>query len=727
MAQDLLAYFLMLVFCIPYIVIYFGPLSFCFINRLQNPKRKQMMWKLMGCLWVIGFNCFYALPGCVYAVLCPRGLCAVSPMHRRMEGTDAIIANAIWFVVAMPIAFWTSHYPPNRDRLIRAVDEAADVASFYKLLREPLPVSAENCVVTTDPENADRLVFEEPRETEVGAAPAGKQVYGEVNHPMLVLNAIEVLVWYLIAYYLGVVLLFAISFLIVYFVTMLVNHTDVGVWLVLWFLVTQVWAIALAWLTNIWWTARQQARAAEPVAPEPANQARPTPKELNRRFASWVEHDSQSAGTVLFSSLGIWLSPHLPSALIIYALGMPIRAAFLTVTYSVALGLTFGVMSLPILGAALLLIKGRRFAAQILFGSKFFVCSVAFIGEAAVMLERGASGYPIALMFLLAVGYCLTMSVCLFPRFHSWRVCVATVLININGEALIWGMYYYAKQRSCSDGKCRSETQTRQQNFMLFCTLVGAFTSPIALIELKYRATLKRAHEMTRADASSYDEIWKTFVADESKLKALSGLVDAYKAAMADAERRSKRQAAASVGALFEEAHALQPLVVAKAEAIGGDAGVAYGSTKTVARAFQKAWRSYGGDYRRLCDVVRVSIAFETIEELMACLERIAADDELELIPQGLEKCRFDPDFAPYGGQFVGYRDLQLGATFRSEATRKRGLDQHVVEIQLHLRVFEAIKKGNVTVGLPVATNLADLRMGSGHRTYVACRNLRCS
>ena len=47
-------------------------------------------------------------------------------MHRRMEGTDAIIANAIWFVVAMPIAFWTSHYPPNRDRLIRAVDEAAD-------------------------------------------------------------------------------------------------------------------------------------------------------------------------------------------------------------------------------------------------------------------------------------------------------------------------------------------------------------------------------------------------------------------------------------------------------------------------------------------------------------------------------------------------------------------------------------------------------------------------
>ena len=81
------------------------------------------------------------------------------------------------------------------------------------------------------------------------------------------------------------------------------------------------------------------------------------------------------------------------------------------------------------------------------------------------------------------------------------------------------------------------------------------------------------------------------------------------------------------------EAYALQSLVLAKAEAISGEAGVAYGSTKTVARAFQKAWRSYGGDYRRLCDVVRVSIAFETI--VTACLERIVADDELELVPAG--------------------------------------------------------------------------------------------
>ena len=283
---------------------------------------------------------------------------------------------------------------------------------------------------------------------------------------------------------------------------------------------------------------------------------------------------------------------------------------------------------------------------------------------------------------------------------------------------LIFGLFYAKRQM---DVRCAF--------YLLACLLSGNIVKGIVLTELKYRATLRRAHEMTRADAKSYDEVWKTFVADETKLKALSGLADAYKAAMAGAEKRSKRQAVPSVGDLFEDAFALQSLVLAKAEAIGGDAGaVVYGSTKTVARAFQKAWRSYAGDYRRLCDVVRVSIAFETIDELTACLERIVADDELELVPQGLEKCRFDPEYDPYAGQFVGYRDLQLGARFRSEATRKQGLDQHVVEIQLHLRVFEAIKRGHVTVGLPVhTTNLADWRMGSGHRTYVSCRNLRCS
>ena len=504
------------------------------------------------------------------------------------------------------------------------------------------------------------------------------------------------------------------------------SRMDVGIWCGIWFVLTQAWGVTLGVLAERV-TARWHSQAAEPVAPKPAaDQTRPTPKQLNRKFASWVEYDTQSTHAVLFSSLGLWLSPHMSSGLIFSSMFV----LWIPAVCQKIICLAFGLLGLGTLSTGLLLFHGRKFAARILFA---FVCGcilLACVAQATVMLKRGASGYLIAPMF--SSGVCLGVGwgfVCLFPRFHSFRIFTASFVLNWYVGALFSGLYFAKRYPgTCPDGKCSSETEARQAAFTFYCRMAAFQVSICLLFELKYRATLRRAHEMTRADASSYDEVWKTFVADESKLKALSGLADAYKAAMAGTEKRSKRQAAPSVGALFDEAYALQPLVVAKAEAISGDAGVAYGSTKTVARAFQKAWRSYGGNYRRLCDVVRVSIAFESVDELTACLERIVADDELELIPQGLEKCRFDPEYDPYAGQFVGYRDLQLGARFRSEATRKQGLDQHVVEIQLHLRVFEAIKRGHVTVGLPVhTTNLADWRMGSGHRTYVSCRNLRCS
>ena len=543
----------------------------------------------------------------------------------------------------------------------------------------------------------------------------------------LVCKGIGFLLCYGLVYAIGEFFIFIIYAIVYAAATAAKVRMDVGIWCGIWFVLTQAWGVTLGVLTVR--VTRGHLQVAAPVAPKPANLARPTPKELNRRFASWVEYDSQSAHAVLFNSLGMWLSPHFPTGLMFFSVMMVLMLPGLSLNYSGAFCLAFGVMSLPVLGTALLLFHGRRFTARILFAFANWGVSLACIGEAAVMLARGRSGYLIATLLLIAVCFGVVMGVfvCLYPRFHAWRITTASFLIHWYAQALVTGIYF-AKRLDCPDGKCTPQSEVRRLAFGSMCSMAALTISIIVLVELKFRATLRRAHEMTHADASSYDEIWKTSVADESKIKALLGLADAYKAAMAGAEKRSKRQVAASVGDLFEEAYLLQPIVLAKADAISGDAGVVYGSTKTVARAFQKAWRSYGGDYRRLCDVVRVSIAFETIDELTACLERIVADDELELVPQGMEKCRFDPEYDPYAGQFVGYRDLQLGARFRSEATRKQGLDQHVVEIQLHLRVFEAIKRGHVTVGLPVnTTNLADWRMGSGHRTYVSCRNLRCS
>ena len=104
-------------------------------------------------------------------------------------------------------------------------------------------------------------------------------------------------------------------------------------WCVLWFLVRQAWAVALAWLIDMW-TARRRAGAAARGPKAGGGQARLSPKAAEQRFASWVEYSSESAHAVLFSSLGMWLSPHFPTILIILSLLiMVFLAAMLSLTH----------------------------------------------------------------------------------------------------------------------------------------------------------------------------------------------------------------------------------------------------------------------------------------------------------------------------------------------------------------------------------------------------------
>ena len=158
------------------------------------------------------------------------------------------------------------------------------------------------------------------------------------------------------------------------------------------------------------------------------------------------------------------------------------------------------------------------------------------------------------------------------------------------------------------------------------------------VVEYKYRETLKRARALAGDDARLYDDIWATLRTQHQIDGAVGGLVEAYRAAMAIDEKRPKRQPAATVGKLFDEAGAIYPLISAKLSTLLG--AEVKGNVKTVGRAFQKAWRSYGGDHRRLCDVSRASATCYTIEELTACLNKIAADPEIALLPQGMGKCR---------------------------------------------------------------------------------------
>ena len=126
---------------------------------------------------------------------------------------------------------------------------------------------------------------------------------------------------------------------------------------------------------------------------------------------------------------------------------------------------------------------------------------------------------------------------------------------------------------------------------------------------------------------------------------------------------------------------------------------------KAEARALQKVFRSYRGDWRRLGDLCRTSLVFSTIPQIEACLRAIGADAELQVLHVGDAKMRLREGFdaAALSG---GYRDIQLCVRLDSAEARARGVHEHLAEVQLHFAPIIALKSGG------------------GHKSYVLCRNL---
>ena len=126
---------------------------------------------------------------------------------------------------------------------------------------------------------------------------------------------------------------------------------------------------------------------------------------------------------------------------------------------------------------------------------------------------------------------------------------------------------------------------------------------------------------------------------------------------------------------------------------------------KTEARALQKVFRTYYGNWRKLCDLCRASIVFDDIESMTGCLRALAGDPEVEILRGSHSKMRLREDFdaATLTG---GYRDIQLTVRLNSAESRNRQVHEHVAELQLHL------------------APLYNLKTGGGHQNYVMCRNL---
>ena len=98
----------------------------------------------------------------------------------------------------------------------------------------------------------------------------------------------------------------------------------------------------------------------------------------------------------------------------------------------------------------------------------------------------------------------------------------------------------------------------------------------------------------------------------------------------------------------------------------------------------------------------RRSIVFDTVKEVAACLNAIAADEEVDVVRV---KNRLDPAYdSKMSG---GYRDVNLNLRLLNPVAAELGAAGHICEVQLLLRPFEQLKGD------------------AGHRNYVMFRNLR--
>jgi hypothetical protein len=246
-------------------------------------------------------------------------------------------------------------------------------------------------------------------------------------------------------------------------------------------------------------------------------------------------------------------------------------------------------------------------------------------------------------------------------------------------------------------------------NFSSVAVLAPAFAGIGAYLWAGRTRALAKARRMAAEDAARYTQLWEQRLLPTAGFReALLSLEGAWREVQGGALRPPKRQLSApSLHALLTQADELNDLLQAKLHDVCAAHGGEHHAcgVKGEARALQKVFRSYRGDWRRLGDLCRTSLVFDAIPQLEACLRAISADTELEVVKAGDAKMRLREgyDAVKLSG---GYRDVQLCVRLKSTEARTRGVHEHLCEVQLHFAPIIALKSGG------------------GHKTYVHRRNL---
>ena len=224
---------------------------------------------------------------------------------------------------------------------------------------------------------------------------------------------------------------------------------------------------------------------------------------------------------------------------------------------------------------------------------------------------------------------------------------------------------------------------------------------------LGWSAGVEQANKLTEQDATQYTRLWQSYISQPGFQEALTNLWTSWQAVQAKAVVVPKMQTASSLCRLFIQADQLNDLIGYILFALSNRFGGEFYNcqTKKTNRALQKVFRSYQGDWRKLCDLCRCSIVFYDTISLAAFLQAVSQHPELVVVKASDDKMRLRENFD--AGISGGYRDIQLSMKLINAQTRTMGIHDHIAEVQIHLDAIFRQK-----------------RDGGGHHIYVKARNL---
>mmetsp|Transcript_47463 Transcript_47463/g.74169 ORF Transcript_47463/g.74169 Transcript_47463/m.74169 type:complete len:382 (+) Transcript_47463:1-1146(+) len=129
---------------------------------------------------------------------------------------------------------------------------------------------------------------------------------------------------------------------------------------------------------------------------------------------------------------------------------------------------------------------------------------------------------------------------------------------------------------------------------------------------------------------------------------------------------------------------------------------IKWADLKSSSRSIEKIARVYRMDVSRLLDVCRQAIIFESMGDLVRCLQAIEVDPDIHIVRL---KNRFDPRMD--ARETAGFRNICLNVQLSNFDTIRLGLTNHVMEVQLLLSEF------------------AEIRGAAGHQRYITYRDAR--